>query len=113
VAAGLLRPFIGSRRRGGGRLGCDGGGGALSRWWPVTEGEARRSQRRLREGKGGGGRVTSGPVQRRWPEAGGTAGRATALGHREPEVGDEAGGQTGQAWAVLAGWQLGRKTFLD
>jgi hypothetical protein len=38
VAAGVLRPFIGSARRGGGWPGSDGGGGALSRWWPVTEG---------------------------------------------------------------------------
>jgi hypothetical protein len=29
----------------------------------------KRRQCRLREGKGGGGRVTSGPVQKRWPEA--------------------------------------------
>jgi hypothetical protein len=76
VAAGVLRPFIGSGRRGGGRLGSDGSGGALSRWWPITEGEAkRRRRRRLREGKGGGGRVTSGPMRRRWPEAHGDARR--------------------------------------
>jgi hypothetical protein len=37
--------------------------------------------------------VTSSPVRRRWPEAhGGAAGRVTALGRREPEVGDEKGG---------------------
>jgi hypothetical protein len=30
--------------------------------------EAKRRQRRLREGKGGG-RETCGPVRRRWPEA--------------------------------------------
>jgi hypothetical protein len=42
VAAGVLRPFIGSGRWGGGRLGSDGSGGALSRWWPVTKGEAKR-----------------------------------------------------------------------
>jgi hypothetical protein len=55
------------------------------------EREANRRQRRLREGKGGGGRVTSSPVRRRWPEAHDMAGRVTALGHREPEVGDEVG----------------------
>jgi hypothetical protein len=49
------RPFIGSRRRRGGRLGSDGGGGALSRWWPVMEGKAKRRRCRLMEGKGGGG----------------------------------------------------------
>jgi hypothetical protein len=93
VAAGVLRPFIGSGRRGGGRPGTDGGGGALSRWWPVMEGEAKRRQRRLREGKGGGGgRETSGPVRRRWPETHGTADQATAVGCRKPEVEDEAGG---------------------
>jgi hypothetical protein len=41
VAAGVLRPFIGSGMRGGGRPGSDGGDGALSRWWPVTEGRRR------------------------------------------------------------------------
>jgi hypothetical protein len=69
VAAGVLRPFIGSGRRGGGRPGSDGGGGLLSRWWPVMDGEAKRRRRRLREGKGGGGQETSGPVRRRWSEA--------------------------------------------
>jgi hypothetical protein len=39
----VLRSFIGSGRRGGGRSGSDGGGGALSRWWPVTEGRRRGS----------------------------------------------------------------------
>jgi hypothetical protein len=74
VVAGVLRPFIGPGRRGGGGLGSDGGGGALSRWWPITEGEAKRRWHQLREGKGGGGgRGTSGPVRRRWPQAhGGT-----------------------------------------
>jgi hypothetical protein len=68
VAAGVLRPFIGSGWQGGGRLGSDGSGGVLSRWWPVTEGEAKRRRRWLREGKGGGrGRETSGPVRRRRP----------------------------------------------
>jgi hypothetical protein len=75
VAAGVLRPFIGSGRQGGGQLGSDGGGGAFSRWWPVTEGEAKGRQRRLREGKGGGGQVTSAPVQKRWPEVHGGARR--------------------------------------
>jgi hypothetical protein len=75
VAAGVLHPFIGSGRRGGGRLGSDGSGGALSRWWPVMEGETNRRQRWLREGKGGGGRVTSDPVRRRWSEAQGGARR--------------------------------------
>jgi hypothetical protein len=69
VVAGVLRPFIGSGRWGGGRPGSDGGGGVLSRWWPVTKGEAKRRRRQLREGKGGGGRETSGPMRRRWPEA--------------------------------------------
>jgi hypothetical protein len=46
----------------------------------------------LREGKGEGGRETSGPVRRRWPEARGAAGPAAALGCRELEVEDEAGG---------------------
>jgi hypothetical protein len=41
VTAGVLSPFIGSGRRGGGRPGCDGSGGALSRWWPVREGRRR------------------------------------------------------------------------
>jgi hypothetical protein len=77
VVAGVLRPFIGSGRRGGGRSGSDGGRGALSRWWSVTEGEAKRRRRRLRDGKGGGGgRETSGPVQRMWPEAHGGARRS-------------------------------------
>jgi hypothetical protein len=53
----------------------------------------KRRQHRLREGKGGGGgRETSGPVRRRWPEACGVAGRVRALGCRKPEVEDEAGG---------------------
>jgi hypothetical protein len=56
------------------------------------EGEAKRRWHRLREGKGGGGRTASGPVRRRWPEARGTAGRATTLERRELEVGDEASG---------------------
>jgi hypothetical protein len=42
MAAGVVVPFIGSERRGGGWLGSDGSGGALSNWWPVMEGEARR-----------------------------------------------------------------------
>jgi hypothetical protein len=50
VAVGVLHPFIGSGRRGGGRPGSIGGGGALSRWWLVTEGEAKRRRHRLREG---------------------------------------------------------------
>jgi hypothetical protein len=33
----------------------------------------KRRQRRLREGKGGGGRETSGPMRRRWQEAHGGA----------------------------------------
>jgi hypothetical protein len=95
VAARVLRPFIGSGRRGDGRPGSDGGGGALSGWWPVMEGEVKRRQRQLREGKqGGGGRETSGLVRRRWPEAHGGArcGRATTLDCRKPVVEDEAGG---------------------
>jgi hypothetical protein len=56
----VWHPFIGSGRRGGGRQGSDGDGGALSRWWPITEGEAKRRRHRLREGKGGGGRAASG-----------------------------------------------------
>jgi hypothetical protein len=93
VVAGVLRPFIGSVRRGGCQPGSDGGGGALSRWWLVMEGDAKRRRHRLREGKGGGGRrETSSPMRRRWPEARGAAGRATALWCREPEVEDEAGG---------------------
>jgi hypothetical protein len=75
VAAGVLCPFIGSGRQGGGQPGSDGDGGALSRWWSVTEGEAKRRRHLLREGKGGGGRETSGPVRRRWPEALGGARR--------------------------------------
>jgi hypothetical protein len=69
VAAGVLRHFIGSSWRGGGRPGSDGDGGVLSRWWPVIEGEAKRRRCRLRWGRGGGGRETSGPMRRRWPEA--------------------------------------------
>jgi hypothetical protein len=38
---GVVVPFIRPERRGGGRLGSDGGGGALSKWWPIMEGEAR------------------------------------------------------------------------
>jgi hypothetical protein len=86
VAAGVLCPFIGSGKQGGGRSGSDGGGVALSRWWPVTEGEAKRRRRRLREGKRGGGRVTSGPMRRRpevhggvwrsWPSDGARASEA-------------------------------------
>jgi hypothetical protein len=75
VAAGVLHSFIGLGRRGGGRLGSDGDGGALSRWWPVTEGETKRRWRQLRERKGGGGRAASGPVRRRWPKAHGGAWR--------------------------------------
>jgi hypothetical protein len=94
VAVGVLRPFIGSGRQGGGRQGSDGSGGALSRWWPATEGEAKRRRRRLREGKGGG-RVTTGPMRgggRRRTAARGATDRATALGCLKPEVEDEASG---------------------
>jgi hypothetical protein len=57
VAAGVLRPFIGSGRRGGGRPGSDGGGDALSSggcWLrrggeeevtPIEGGERRRRPR--------------------------------------------------------------------
>jgi hypothetical protein len=41
MAARVVVPFIGSERQGGGRPGSDGGGGALSKWWPVMEGKAR------------------------------------------------------------------------
>jgi hypothetical protein len=41
MVAGVVVPFIGPKRREGGRPGCDGGGGVLSMWWPVMEGEAR------------------------------------------------------------------------
>jgi hypothetical protein len=41
MSAGVVVPFIGPERWGGGRPGSDGGGGALSKWWPVMEGEAR------------------------------------------------------------------------
>jgi hypothetical protein len=51
----VWHPFIGSGRLGGGQLSSDGGGGVLSRWWPVTEGEVKSWWCRLREGKGGGG----------------------------------------------------------
>jgi hypothetical protein len=54
--------------------GGDGGDGALSRWWPVTEGEVKRRRHRLREGKGGGARAVSGSVRWGWPKAHDTAG---------------------------------------
>jgi hypothetical protein len=41
MAAGVVVPFIGPERRGGGRPGSDGGSGALSKWWPVMDGEVR------------------------------------------------------------------------
>jgi hypothetical protein len=41
MAAGVVVTFIGPERRGGSRPGSDGGGGVLSKWWPVMEGEAR------------------------------------------------------------------------
>jgi hypothetical protein len=41
MAAGVAVPFIGPERWGGGRPGSDGGGGALSKWWSVMEGEVR------------------------------------------------------------------------
>jgi hypothetical protein len=41
IATRVLVHFIGLERRGGGRPGSDGGGGALSKWWPVMEVEAR------------------------------------------------------------------------
>jgi hypothetical protein len=41
MAARVVVPFIGSERQGDGRPGSDGGGGALSKWWPVMEGKAR------------------------------------------------------------------------
>jgi hypothetical protein len=88
VVAGVLHPFVGSGRRGGGRLGSDGGGGALSKWWPVMEWEAKR-RCRLMEGKGGGGRVTSGLVWRRWPEAHDTT------RHGRPSDGTRASGAGG------------------
>jgi hypothetical protein len=76
LAAGVLCPFIGSGRQGGGRPGSDGVSGALSRWWLVTEREAKRRRRQLRERKGGGGgQETSGLVRRRWPKAHGGARR--------------------------------------
>jgi hypothetical protein len=59
VAAGVLRPFIRSGRRGGGRPGSDGGGGALSSGGrlrkggeeealPIEGGERRRRLRGIR-----------------------------------------------------------------
>jgi hypothetical protein len=39
MAAGLVVPFIGPERRGGGRPGSDGSGGELSKWWPIMEEE--------------------------------------------------------------------------
>jgi hypothetical protein len=41
MAARVVVPFIGTERQGSGRPGGDRGGGALSMWWPVMEGEAR------------------------------------------------------------------------
>jgi hypothetical protein len=41
MATRVVVPFIGPERWGGGRPGSDGGGGALSKWWPVMEVEAR------------------------------------------------------------------------
>jgi hypothetical protein len=41
MAAGVVVPFIGPERWGGGRLGSDDGGGTLSKWWPIMEGEVR------------------------------------------------------------------------
>jgi hypothetical protein len=52
MAAGVVVPFIGSERRGGGRPGSDGGGGALSKWWPVMEREARGWRRVMRGNEG-------------------------------------------------------------
>jgi hypothetical protein len=59
VAAGVLRPFIGSGRRGGGRPSSDGGGGAFScggrlrrggeeEVAPIEGGERRRRLRGIR-----------------------------------------------------------------
>jgi hypothetical protein len=41
MAARVVAPFIGMERQGGGQPGSDDGGAALSKWWPVMEGEAR------------------------------------------------------------------------
>jgi hypothetical protein len=59
VAVGVLRPFIGSGRHGGGRPGSDGGGGAFSSGGrlrrggeeeavPIEGGERRRRPRGIR-----------------------------------------------------------------
>jgi hypothetical protein len=44
-----VAPFYRVGEAGRWPAGCDGGGGVLSRWWPVTEGEAKRRRRRPRD----------------------------------------------------------------
>jgi hypothetical protein len=52
MSIGVVVPFIGPERQGGGRPGSDGGGGPLSKWWPVMEGEARGWRRVMRGNEG-------------------------------------------------------------
>jgi hypothetical protein len=74
----VLRPFIGSGRRGGGRLGSDGSGGALADYGrggkeeeaaPVEGGERRRRPSDIRshaeEVAGGARRRAAWPAERR------------------------------------------------
>jgi hypothetical protein len=71
VAAGVLHPFIGSGRRGGGRPGSDCGGGSFS-----SGGRLRR-----------GGEEEVAPIEgvERRRRSRGIRSRAAALGCREPE----------------------------
>jgi hypothetical protein len=52
MAAGVVVPFIGPERWGRGRPGSDGGGGVLSKWWPIMEG-GRGGWRRVMRGNEG------------------------------------------------------------
>jgi hypothetical protein len=60
-------PFYRAGEAGRWPAGSDGGGGVFQ-LVAGYGGEAKRRRRRLREGKGGGDREASGPVQRGWPE---------------------------------------------
>jgi hypothetical protein len=65
----------------------------------------------LREGKRGGGQSASGPVRRRWPEAGGTTVPFRPMAARATEVGDEQGsGPSGLRRPVgQLGWSVPRR----
>jgi hypothetical protein len=101
MSIGVVVPFRGPERRGGGRPGSDGGGGPLSKWWPVMEGEARGWRRVMRGNEGD--KMSVWFSYSRTEESGRR--RRTVWWHWPKEVAAQAsgGGRCPPSWAKLLG----------